>query len=710
MMRARGLIRLVGLTTAALFLVLAPMPVRAANATGEPRVRVELASAVRDVQAGMPFWVALRQRIAPGWHTYWQNPGDTGEPTRLDWALPPGATAEGIVWPPPERIRTGPAMSYAYTGEVLFPVRITPPADLRPGDAFPLRVTAAWLVCEVECIPEEATLAVSLPVTAGPTAADPHWGPSIERVLNAAPRPLPWPVTITATTDTVTVRVAAAGLRADRIVEAWFYPLAWGLVDFAADQSLTVSADALVLRTARGPLPEATERPVEGVLVITERLDGGPVSQAFAVRADPPAAAGRAIETGSWWALLRVLGLALAGGLILNAMPCVLPVLSVKALALTRHSDSRSAMRAHGLAYTAGILIAFAALAGGLLVLRAGGERVGWGFQLQSPVFVALLAYLLFGMGLALSGAFVPGTRLGGVGVSLASRAGYSGSFFTGALAAVVATPCTAPFMATALGYALMQPASEALLIFEALGLGMALPYLAIAMVPAWARLLPRPGAWMERLKQFLAFPLYGSAAWLLWVLSQQTGPTGLAAALAGLVLLSLALWLYEVTRHASGLWRVLGRAAAAASLIVAVALVLLAPTATRSTAGSPEAGLSWEPYSAARLAHLRAQGVPVFVNVTAAWCITCLVNERVALQSADVAAKLAQKKVAALKADWTNRDPAISQVLESFQRSGVPLYVLFPGPAAGSSGNAPPRVLPQILTEGIVLEALERL
>ena len=703
-MRTLGPIRRVVLGIAAITLA------AATAAAAEFRVQAELVSAVRDVQAGTPFWVAIRQRIDPGWHTYWRNPGDTGEPTRLEWALPSGATAEDIVWPPPARIRTGPAMSYGYAGEVLLPVRIVPPAVLHPGDAFPLRVTAAWLVCEVECIPEEATLTVSLPVAAGPPTADPRWGPAIERVRAAAPRAAPWPVSVAATAETVTVRVEAAGLRADRILDAWFYPLAWGLIDFAADQTLTVSADALLLRTARGPLPEATQRPAEGVLVITERLDAGPATQAFAVRADPPAAAGRAMDADPWWALLQVLALALVGGIILNAMPCVLPVLSVKALALTQHGDSRSGMRAHGLAYTAGILAAFAVLAGGLLLLRAGGERVGWGFQLQSPVFVALLAYLLFGMGLALSGAFVPGVRLGGVGEPLASRAGYSGSFFTGALAAVVATPCTAPFMATALGYALTQPAGTALLTFEALGLGLALPYLAVAMVPAWARLLPRPGAWMERLKQFLAFPLYGSAAWLLWVLSQQTGPAGLAAALAGLVLLALGLWLYEATRVATGLWRGIGRAGAGVSLILAVALVLVTPAHTRSTEGSRGSGLSWERYTADRLAELRASGTPVFMNVTAAWCITCLVNERVALQSPQVAAKLAEKRVASVKADWTNRDPAISQVLESFQRSGVPLYVLFPGATPGGSGNAPPRVLPQILTEGMVLEALERL
>jgi thiol:disulfide interchange protein DsbD len=313
-------------------------------------------------------------------------------------------------------------------------------------------------------------------------------------------------------------------------------------------------------------------------------------------------------------------------------------------------------------------------------------------------------------MGLTLSGVVIPGSRLAGVGSHLASRGGYTGSFFTGALAAVVATPCTAPFMATAVGYALTQPPPAALAVFEALGLGLALPYLAFSLVPAWARLLPRPGAWMERLKQLLAFPLYGSVAWLVWVLSQQTGPMGLAAGLAGLVLLALAAWLYEAIRHGSGLWRGVGRAVAGASAIAALGLVPLAATPTVSTGAPAAGGPSWEPYTATRLAELRGRGVPVFVNVTAAWCITCMLNERVALRSPQVTTRLAQKGVASLKADWTNRDPAIALVLASFQRSGVPLYVLYPGPTAGAPDGDRPRVLPQILTEGIVLEALDRL
>ena len=267
---------------------MAPTSATALAPSEEPRVRIELVSEVQSVRPGVPFWVALRQTIAPGWHTYWKNPGDSGEPTTLDWTLPPGATAGEIAWPPPERIRTGPAMSYGYTGEVLLPVQITPPAALRPGESVSLRVAAAWLVCEIECIPEEATVSRSLPVTSGSPAADPRWGPAIARVRAALPQPIPWPVTVTATAATVTIRVASARLQPARLTEAWFYPLAWGLIDFSAEQEMAVSAEGLTLRVARGPLPEADHRPVDGVLAITEQLDGGPVRQAFAVRADPP--------------------------------------------------------------------------------------------------------------------------------------------------------------------------------------------------------------------------------------------------------------------------------------------------------------------------------------------------------------------------------------------------------------------------------------
>ncbi|MGH7325690.1 MAG: protein-disulfide reductase DsbD family protein [Candidatus Rokuibacteriota bacterium] len=672
-----------------------------------PLVHVELVSEVASVQPGAPFWVALRQRIAPDWHTYWRNPGDSGEPTRLEWTLPPGVSADAISWPPPERIPVGPAMSYGYSGEILLPVRLTPLSDLRPGDTLTLRADAAWLVCEDICIPEKATVALTLPVAAGRPAPDPRWGAAVAGARAALPRPSPWPVAVSVTRESVTLSVAATGLLAERIDEAWFYPLEWGLIEPAAPQALTVSPHGLTLRIARGRLPEAAARPVEGVLVITESLDAGPVRQAFAVLATPSAAGGAV----AWSPLVQALALALMGGLVLNLMPCVLPVLSVKTLALVAHGGSDSAaMRRHGLAYTAGVLISFAIVAGALLALRAGGEQVGWGFQLQSPAFVTVLAYVLFVMALALSGVVTIGGRATGLGSRLAARSGYAGSFFTGALATVVATPCTAPFMATAVGYALTQPAPVALAVFEALGLGLALPYLALSLAPGGARLLPRPGPWMERLQQFLAFPLYATVAWLVWVLSQQVGPRGLAICLAGLVLVGLGAWLYEATRHSAGAVRGVARTAAALSVITALGLVALGDAPRAASNVEPveraDGGIPWEPYTPDRVAELRARGVPVFVNFTAAWCITCLVNERVALRSPDVMAGFAQKGVAYLKADWTRRDPEIARVLASFDRSGVPLYLLYP---ANGKGAERPHVLPQILTERIVLEALER-
>ncbi|HET7876515.1 MAG TPA: thioredoxin family protein, partial [Methylomirabilota bacterium] len=621
----------------------------------------------------------------------------------------PGVRAEAISWPPPHRIAVGPAMSYGYTEEVLLPIRIAPPADLHPGDTLALRAQASWLVCEKECVPEEAPLALTLPVAAGRPAADPRWGDAVARARASLPRPSPWPVAVVAADQSITVNVAAAGLVGERIEEAWFYPLEWGLIEYAAPQALTVSAQGLALRVARGPLREAVARPVDGVLVVTERLDGGPVRQAFAVRAAPPTAAGA--TAWSWGSLLRALALALVGGLVLNLMPCVLPVLSVKALSLVGHAGGGAAvMRRHGLAYTAGVAVAFAVVAGALLSLRAAGENIGWGFQLQSPAFVTVLAYLLFVMALALSGVVTLGGRVVGLGSSLAARSGYAGSFFTGALATLVATPCTAPFMATAVGYALTQPAPVALAVFEALGLGLALPYLALSLAPGWARRLPRPGPWMERLQQLLAFPLYATVAWLVWVLSRQVGPTGVAACLAGLVLLGLGAWLYESTRHSMSAARQIARAVAALCVIAALALMALPGAMT----GTPGAGITesagdpipWEPYTPDRLAELRARDVPVFLNFTAAWCITCLVNERVALRSPEVAAAFADKGVAYLKADWTRRNPEITSTLASFDRSGVPLYLLYPV-IGGRAEKA--HVLPQILTERIVLDALER-
>lgn len=405
-----------------------------------------------------------------------------------------------------------------------------------------------------------------------------------------------------------------------------------------------------------------------------------PPARPAATAAAPPA-------SGSWWAMLA---LALAGGAILNLMPCVFPVLSLKALRFAGDSRHRAA---HGLAYTAGVVMSFLLVAAVLLALRAAGQAIGWGFQLQQPWFVAALAYLFFAMGLSLSGFWAVGGAWMGAGGRLAGGSGYAGSFFTGVLATVVASPCTAPFMGTALGFAISQPAPAALGIFAALGLGMALPMLALSLSPRLVALMPRPGAWMERFKHALAFPLYGTAIWLAWIVGRQTGASGMAAVLAGALALTLALWLWRFS--------LFSRSLAAASLAVAVGL-LGSPLLEKGRAeAAPESAENWQPYRADTLSALRAAGKPVFLNVTADWCITCLANERVALSSAPVQQVFAEHGVTYLKGDWTRYDAAITQLLAGFGRSGVPLYVFYP-----ANGGAPV-ILPQLLTPGLVTAAV---
>ena len=692
----------------AFLLVGGPGASSAASEREGPRVRVELLSEVGAVAPGQTFWVALYQRITPGWHTYWVNPGDSGEPPQIEWALPSGFIAGDITWPFPEKIPIGSAMTYGYSGEVVLPIPITPPAGLSPGTRVTLRGQASWLACERTCIPEEAPIALTLPVMPGTPLPDPRGAPLIAAARQRVPTPSPWPAAFVATPADVTLTLKASGLTAERITDVWFFPARWGAIDLAAPQRARVDGAGIRLDVARGPLRDAVTAAIDGVLVVAERLDGGIARHAFAVTARPVSLAGDHDAAS----LLRAIALALAGGLVLNLMPCVLPVLSVKALGLVQHSSGRPALlRAHGLAYTAGVLVAFAVVAGALIALRASGEQLGWGFQLQSPAFVTLLAWLLFTVALSFSEVIMVSGRFAGAGHALAARSGYVGSFAAGALATVAATPCTAPFMGAAVGFAVTQPWTTALLVFETLGLGLALPYLLLSFVPAWRRFLPKPGPWMERLKQLLAFPLYASAAWLVWVVSQQAGPHGVGAALAGLVLIAFASWLHQALGGAGAIWRRTATWAVVALLpLLIVGIVALGPlgAGTRSPASDAASGggLGWEPFSPERLDALRASGKPVFVNFTAAWCVTCLVNERVALRSPTVADVFAKKGVAALKADWTNRDPAISRMLGTLGRSGVPLYILYP--RAGTS--ALPTLLPQILTEGAVLDALDKI
>lgn len=387
---------------------------------------------------------------------------------------------------------------------------------------------------------------------------------------------------------------------------------------------------------------------------------------------------------------------AILGGLILNLMPCVFPVLSLKALSLASSHLSPHKQHLHGWAYTAGVVGSFVLAASVILAARGAGESLGWGFQLQQPGFVAFMAYLFFIMGLSLSGMFYLGTSLMGAGQSLTSGEGLKSSFFTGVLAALVASPCTAPFMATALGFAITQPAPVALSIFAALGLGMALPFILLSYSPYLARHLPQPGPWMETLKQVLAFPLYLTSVWLLWVLSNQTSGAGAMAVLSGAVLIAFGIWLLQQRSDKKGTV-IFTRTLAAISLISAAWI--------GTTVGNFSETQSdvWEAYSPERLAELRAEGEPVFIDLTADWCITCKFNERVALNTQAVTKFVLLNDIVMLQGDWTNADPDISALLDQFGRSGVPLYLMYP-----AEPNSPPEVLPQVLTQSLVLQAME--
>ncbi|MCS6812459.1 MAG: protein-disulfide reductase DsbD family protein [Cyanobacteria bacterium] len=668
----------------------------------ENRVQASLVSEVTSIQPGTSMWVALHLKIREGWHVYWQNPGDSGAAPIVRWSLPEGFRAGELVYPYPERLPVPPLMNFGYKDEVYYLVKITPAANVPTGQSVTLRAEGEILVCKVECVPEPKSVSLTLPVTAEPPAQDPAMAAAFTRVRQALPQPSPWSVSFAVEETTLRLRVAVTNLSKGQVRAVEFFPYQDGVMENAADQAWTIDSDGLTLTVKRGYRDDLTT--VDGVLVLQEQLDGQTITQAFDIRAVP--GGGTATSSTSLALIGKTLLLALLGGVVLNLMPCVFPVLSLKALTIAQQAQrSPRQARIGGLAFTAGVLVSFALLAAALLLLRSLGQQVGWGFQLQSPGFVLIMAYVLFAVGLSLSGAFTIGASIMGLGSGLTARPGYSGEFFTGMLTTVMATPCTAPFMATAVSVALVQPPGVAIAVLLVLGLGLALPYLLISITPAVRRWLPKPGAWMEVLQQFLAFPIYGAAAWLVWVLTQQTGTNGLAIALTGLVLISFAAWLHQKTQLSRQVWRRVGMVGSLATLVLAVTLTPLVnqnavPPDQRNA--TPQVS-AWQPYSAQQVASLQQSNQPVFFNFTAAWCVTCLVNDRVALSQPEVIAAFQAKGVRLIKADWTNRDPDITQALSRYGHSGVPLYVLYP--SGLSQGRF--QILPKMLTPAIVQEAL---
>jgi thiol:disulfide interchange protein DsbD len=654
-----------------------------------PHVRVSLISEQHSIEPGQSFWVALHFDIIKGWHTYWKNAGDSGNPPRIEWQLPPGFTASDIHWPYPQRLPVGPLMNYGYSNEAWLLVRMTA-ADSINAVQISLNANATWLVCKEECIPEEGEFSLSLAVADPGDSHSSNWHAQFQRIQQRLPQPSPWPDRIHIGENEIVLRIQITEHDAGRIEDVYFFPARYGIAEHAAPQKVSVDDQTLSINMRRGDLKAQPLQSLRGVLVFSERLPDATITRAFEINSTA------ALSQNVW----LILAFALLGGLLLNIMPCVFPILSLKALSIVQTAAHSAAMaRRNGYVFTLGVLLCFAIIAGTLLLLRSGGEAIGWGFQLQSPVFVLTLAWLIFAMGLQFSGVWSFGESWMGIGHSMTKQRSYLGAFLTGVLAVIVATPCTAPFMGTALGYALSQPAWIALMIFLCLGLGMALPWLLISLWPDLSTYLPKPGAWMERVKQVLAFPLYATVAWLLWVLAQQVDQQGLLYALLSLVLIALGLWFWQNTRLADRVWQT-------SALVTLLLLVVLMSTllwklepANANTAGAQD---NWQPYDADTLTRLRADNKAVLVNFTAAWCITCLVNEKVVLSSDEIKTELRDKSIVYMKGDWTNRDPAITRVLEQYGRSGVPLYLYYP-----ADPQREITVLPNILTKGIVIQAL---
>lgn len=647
----------------------------------------------------------------PEWHTYWRNPGDSGLPTHIELDLPPGFEAGPIQWPIPERLPVDPLVNFGYSHTIVLPIEISVPAEL-DADSVTLEARADWLVCRVECIPGEGEYSLALPV-AREASTDTRWAEDFARAERLQPEPAAGEAAISFTAETVEIRLPAeaadtgtSGSGASIGPEWIFFPVTPDVVSNTAEPRWLETGDGPALVLPKNDYFVAEPERFEFLLA---RGDTGRLFEAVSSEAAPGVASasadrGSAAGAGGGSAaqqpgapgLLLALGLAVLGGLVLNLMPCVFPVLFLKAAGAIEAADDRRLLRRQGLLYTAGVVLSFIAVAALLLALRASGEALGWGFQLQSPVFVAALVMLFFVLAMNFAGLFEFGGRLAGAGQRLTQGGGDRAAFFTGVLASLVASPCTAPFMGVALGVALTLPAPAALAIFAALGFGLALPILALGWVPGLARLLPRPGPWMQTFRRLLAFPLLLTVAWLMWVYGEQTSVTAMSWLLAALVGVAFGLWLLRMN------WRWPGYAFLALCIALPLARAPEISGPAGQTAGDERtAHQRWTP---ARLAQLRAAGEPVLVNMTAAWCITCLANERVALSSGIVREALRAHGVHYLKGDWTRRDAEITAYLESFGRSGVPLYVLYPG------DGREPVILPQLLTVEIVQRAIEQI
>ena len=665
------------------------------------QVRAELLAWAPDgVEPGKPVWVGLQLAHAPQWHTYWKNSGDSGLPTVLEWTLPAGISAGDIAWPTPKKIPIGTLANYGYENTVLLPVPVTVTPAFG-ATQLTIKLKAAWLICKQECIPQEGEFALQIPVK-GSTASS---GGEFAAAFAASPKPLAASgsqIEVGPQSIQVALRGLPAAFQGKTLA---FYPETGSVIEPAAPWQQAWQG---AVWTAQVPLSaQRSESPRMMPLVLA--FENQAVRIETPVKGDWPAVAAAATVSPALEAALKAnaalgagptgsstapLGLfaallgALLGGMILNLMPCVFPVLAIKVMSFAQQKN-QAARLAGGLAYSVGVVLSFLALGALLLGLRSAGEQLGWGFHLQSPAVVAALAVLFTLIGLNLAGLFEFGNFLPSRVATLQSKNPVLNAFLTGVLATAIASPCTAPFMGASLGYALGLPAVQALAIFAAIGLGMALPYLAASAMPAVARALPRPGPWMVTFRQLMAFPMFATVAWLVWVLGQQSGIDGAGALLALLVLLALVVWSLTLQGRTRRIVATVSIALGAAG-IWAIGQNVIKPLEVSSLVAAPSE--RWQPWEPGRVEQLNAQGQSVFVDFTAAWCVTCQYNKKTTLADPAVLADMDAKKVVLLRADWTRRDPAVTAALSQLGRSGVPVYVIYkPGSA--------PRVLSEILS-----------
>jgi thiol:disulfide interchange protein DsbD len=682
-------------------------------------VEAELVAAKTALVPGEPVTVALRLSMQKGWHTYWQNPGDSGLPTTLDWKLPAGVAAGPIEWPAPHVLPAGPLVNYGYDGEVLHLVELRPQRTLAPGESEVLRARADWLVCREVCIPEGADLELALPVDRT-SVADPRWGAPIAAARAALPRPLVgWQASAEGKGQTIEMKLVPPAGAADPGA-LHFFSRAESRIEPSGPQRLERDGGAYVLTLPVSFNLTGDFRRLAGVLTAANGFSPGaraamidvPLAGTVGAGAKPALDAAPALNlasppVGDRLSLALAMIFALVGGIALNLMPCVFPVLSLKVLGFATHHDSKATLHKEAFAFASGVVLTFVALGLVLAALRTAGEQLGWGFQLQSPAVVTALAALFFVLALNLSGVFEFGQLAPSGIASFTARNRTIDAFASGVLAVVIASPCTAPFMGAALGYALAGSTAVTLVVFVALGIGMAAPYVTLALIPGWRRRLPQSGPWLQRFKQVLAFPLYATVIWLAWVLGAQRDNDAVVRLLLALLFLGFALWTWRIVRTGGARpWGIAGAAALAGALALAWPLLRADPEATASAASGQRLAMAdpdWQPYTPARVADLAASGRPVFVDFTAAWCVTCQVNKRLVLNTAEIRLAFARKNVALVRADWTRRDPDITRALSALGRTGVPVYVLY-RPGRG------PILLPEVLQQQTVLEALASL